>query len=97
MMAKQMKVKPTYAFSFCKFKRKCPHDSSAFFYKSECSHISTYTAKEAGKRKCLVTMYSAKILGSIITGKEKEGVVERMDVGTQLTVSTTHEKGKKSQ
>lgn len=42
-------------------------------------------------------MYSAKILGSIITGKEKEGVVERMDVGTQLTVSTTHEKGKKSQ
>ena len=94
-MAKQMKVKTTYAFSLCKFKRKCPHDSSAFFCKSECSHISPNTAREAGKRKSLVAMYSAKIWGSIIKGKKKEGVVGRMDVGTQLAVSTTHAKEKK--
>ena len=72
-MAKQMKVKTTYAFSLCKFKRKCPHDSSAFFCKSECSHISPNTAREAGKRKSLVAMYSAKIWGSIIKGKKKGG------------------------
>lgn len=42
-----------------------------------------------------MAMYSAKIWGSIIKGKKKEGVVGRMDVGTQLAVSTTHAKEKK--
>lgn len=62
---------------FVSLKRKCPHDSSAFFYKSDESY--KYMLQRLGKRKCLVTMYSAKILGSIIKGKKRR-VVERMDV-----------------